>query len=92
MAPSIKRDLYAEVTSRIIAKLEAGTVPWARTWNSGTAIPINAVSNRPYSGINVLLFWIAADKGYARPRYLTFKQANEAGGWPRPRPRGLEAD
>jgi antirestriction protein ArdC len=41
---------------------------------------MNAISNRPYSGINVLVFWLSQDKGYARPRYLTFKQAKEAGG------------
>lgn len=74
------RDLYAEITTRIITKLEAGTLPWIKGWNAGTAVPMNAVSNRPYSGINVLLFWLSADKGYARPRYVTFKQAIEAGG------------
>jgi antirestriction protein ArdC len=76
----MKRDLYAEITDRLIAKLEAGTVPWVRGWNAGTSVPMNAISNRPYSGINVLLFWLSADKGYSSPRYLTFKQAKQAGG------------
>lgn len=76
----MKRDLYQHVTDRIVAKLESGVTPWIKGWNAGTAIPMNAVSNRPYSGINVLLFWLAADKGYARPRYVTFNQAKEAGG------------
>jgi len=79
MAAQIKRDLYAEGTSRIPAKLEAGTVPWAKPWNSGTAIPMNPVSNRPYSGINVLPFWMSANDGYARRRYLTYKQAKPEG-------------
>lgn len=74
------RDLYSEITTRIIAKMETGTLPWVKGWNAGTAVPMNAISNRQYSGINVLLFWLSADKGFARPRYVTFKQALEAGG------------
>ncbi len=74
------RDLYNEVTNTIIAKLEAGTVPWRRGWNAGTGIPMNAVTNRPYSGVNVLLFWLSEGKGYKSPRFLTYKQAQEVGG------------
>ena len=73
-------DLYQDVTNRIVEKLEHGTLPWVRGWNTGSGLPANAVSNRPYSGINTLLFWLAADRGYARPRYLTYKQAIECGG------------
>src|SRR5262249_72048 len=74
------RDLYQDITDRMIAKLEAGTTPWTKGWNAGAGLPMNAVSNRPYSGINLLLFFLSADKGYRAPRYLTYKQANEAGG------------
>jgi antirestriction protein ArdC len=74
------RDLYQEVTDRIIAKLEAGTAPWIKGWNAGTQMPMNAVTNRSYSGINILLFWLSADQGYKSPRYLTYKQAQECGG------------
>ena len=28
MAPSIRRNLYSEVTSRILAELELGAAPW----------------------------------------------------------------
>ena len=49
----MKRDLYADVTTRIVAELEAGAAPWIRPWSAtaGTNIPCNAVSNRPYSGV-----------------------------------------
>src|SRR5947207_1718878 len=40
----------------------------------------NAVTNRPYSGCNVILLWLARNRGWATPRFLTFKQAGEAGG------------
>lgn len=77
----MKRDLYQSVTDRIVAQMETGVMPWQKDWSSaGASIPMNAVTGRPYSGINVLLFWMAQDAGYATPRYLTFKQALEAGG------------
>jgi antirestriction protein ArdC len=68
----MKRDLYAEVSARIVAELEAGAAPWIKPWS--------AVTNRPYSGCNVVLLWMAQAAGYRTPRYLTFKQALDLGG------------
>jgi antirestriction protein ArdC len=76
----MKRDLYQTVTDRLVAQLEVGTMPWVKGWKAGTSLPMNATTNRPYSGINVLLFWAAADHGFKSPRYLTFKQALDVGG------------
>ena len=78
----MKRDLYAEVSARIVAELEAGAAPWVKPWSAtpGANIPCNAVSNRPYSGCNVVLLWMARAAGYRTPRFLTFKQALELGG------------
>ena len=78
----MKRDLYAEVSARIVAELEAGAAPWAKPWSAtpGANTPCNAVSNRPYSGCNVVLLWMAQAVGYRTPRFLTFKQALELGG------------
>jgi antirestriction protein ArdC len=78
----MKRDLYAEVSARIIAELEAGAAPWIKPWSAtaGMNTPCNAVTNRPYSGCNVVLLWMAQAAGYRTPRYLTFKQALELGG------------
>jgi N-terminal domain of anti-restriction factor ArdC len=47
----MKCDLYAEVSARIVAELEAGAAPWIKPWSatSGANTPCNAVSNRPYS-------------------------------------------
>ncbi|WP_082078736.1 ArdC-like ssDNA-binding domain-containing protein [Bradyrhizobium sp. LTSP849] len=30
----MKRDLYAEVSARIIAELEAGVAPWVKPWSA----------------------------------------------------------
>jgi antirestriction protein ArdC len=78
----MKRDLYAGVSSRIIAELEAGAAPWIKPWSatSGRNTPCNAATNRPYSGCNVVLLWMAQAAGYRTPRFLTFKQALELGG------------
>ena len=30
----MKRDLYAEVSARIVAELEAGAAPWVKPWSA----------------------------------------------------------
>ena len=78
----MKRDLYAEVSTRIIAELEARCCAVDKAWSAtaGQNVPQNAVTNRPYSGCNVILLWLARNRGWQTPRFLTFKQAIEAGG------------
>lgn len=75
------RDIYQEVTDRIVTALEAGTVPWLRPWRddrSGSTLePYNAASGRPYNGINLL---ILGTMPYADLGWLTYKQAQELGG------------
>lgn len=76
--PSAKRDLYQEVTDKMIKALESGVAPWRATWTRmGT--PTNAKTAKAYRGINVFILWMTASaRGYSDPRWLTFKQANEA--------------
>jgi len=75
------RDIYQEVTDRIIAALETGAAPWLRPWRdgkSGSSLePFNAVSGRPYNGINLL---ILGSMPFASLGWVTFKQALELGG------------
>ena len=88
----MKRDLYAEVSARIIAELEAGAAPWIKPWSAtpGANVPCNAVSDRPYSGCNVVLLWMAGAADYRAPRFLTFKQALDLGGHVRKGERGTK--
>jgi antirestriction protein ArdC len=92
MAAYIKRDLYSEVTSRILEELERGAAPWVEPWSATPwqNVPQNAVSNRPYSGCNVILLWLTRGSGWPTPRFLTFKQAQEAGGSVRKGERGTK--
>src|SRR5260370_19065114 len=78
----VKRDLYSDVSARIVAELERGAAPWVKPWSAtaGQNVPKNAVTNRPYSGCNIILLWLARNRGWATPRFVTFKQALEAGG------------
>ena len=84
--------LYDEVTSRIIAELEAGRLPWVQPWESGpaaTGLPCNAATGRPYSGINILVLWATLfERSYASQRWLTFRQAQALGGSVRKGERG----
>ena len=78
-----KRDLYKDVTARILAELEAGAAPWVKPWSATatTNVAHNACTARPYSGCNVVLLWMACQAhGWTLPRFLTFKQAAELGG------------
>jgi antirestriction protein ArdC len=88
----MKRDIYSEVSDRIVAELEAGAAPWIKPWSAtpGANTPCNAVTNRPYSGCNIVLLWMAQAAGYCTPRFLTFKQASELGGHVRKGERGTK--
>ena len=77
----MNRDLYAEVTARIIAALEAGVTPWTIPWSVDfDPTPINAVSRRGYRGINAVLLTLESQtKGFSRNAWLTYHQAQELG-------------
>ena len=82
--PTERASLYSEVTNRIIAELEEGRLPWVQPWDSaacGCTMPQNAGTARKYSGINVLILWAEViAKGYSSQRWLTYRQAEAAGG------------
>ena len=77
-----KVDVYEEVTRKIEAALEAGTVPWRKPWGCPVGhMPNNPFSGTVYRGINPFLLDITAQTmGYEDPRWCTIKQANEHGG------------
>ena len=80
------KDLYQDVTDKIIAELKAGSVPWVQPWgmphDAGTlGLPTNGHTNNTYSGINILLLWAGAfERGHTTQKWVTFKQALELGG------------
>ena len=74
-----RSDVYARVTDRILADLEAGVRPWLKPWKTGGRIAVPRRHNgTPYRGINILLLWGAAmDKGHRSPLWMTYRQAGE---------------
>ena len=73
---TIKRDLYSEVTNKIIALLEKGVAPWRQTWSAyGQAR--NFITNHEYQGINRLLL---NNTPYPIPYFLTYNQVKQLNG------------
>jgi antirestriction protein ArdC len=76
--------LYDEVTARIVGELEAGRFPWTQPWDAAAfapGLPRNADTRRSYSGINILILWAeAVRRGFAAQGWMTFRQAQDAGG------------
>lgn len=78
-----RRDIYQEVTDRIIEHLEQGTAPWRNPIKrrSGDGWPKNLHSGKRYRGINVFLLGLRAwESGYSSAYWMTFKQAKSKGG------------
>jgi antirestriction protein ArdC len=73
------RDLYAEVTDKIIAALESGIVPWVKPWNASqpnAGAAFNAATGKAYRGINQCLLYAPE---YATAGWMTFNQAKAIG-------------
>ena len=77
-----KRDIYQDITNRVIEALERGVNPWRKPWTSepgSSGAPHNANTGRPYRGINTLLLMIEQmDKGYQSTGWITPKAAMAA--------------
>lgn len=79
-------DIYLDVTNKIVSALSQGVIPWIKPWtttslSADSSFPINAITRRPYAGINIPLLWAEARlRGFRQDRWLTFNQARKAGG------------
>jgi len=72
-----KRDIAAEITGKIIARIEGGEeLPWRRPWRcSALAQPLRS-TGEAYRGINTLLLSLETlDRGFTSPYWMTYKQA-----------------
>ncbi len=71
----MRRDVYQEITDRVIAQLETVkpgefSMPWVST---GAGMP-QSIANRAYRGINVPLLMIeAAERGFSSNIWGTYK-------------------
>jgi antirestriction protein ArdC/phage/plasmid primase-like uncharacterized protein len=70
-----KKAYHEQVAESLIAQLKQGTAPWQKPWQPGDPLlsfPHNPTTQKRYRGINALYLM---SKGYADPRWLTYKQA-----------------
>lgn len=95
MIASVKQkfDLYQTITDRMIEALESGTVAWNNPMlqSNGMGRHINAVTFKPYRGINAILTsLVAQSKGYAFNLWATYNQWDTFGGNVRQGEKGLQ--
>src|SRR5262245_29066035 len=81
--PSAKRDLHTEITAKLIAAIEQEPgepqMPWRRS-SGPLFMPVNALTKKPYNGINIVSLWVAAEvAGYGAPVWGTYRQFHELG-------------
>jgi len=76
------KDIYSQITQKIINDLEKGQLTWRKPWSdenlaSHVMRPLRW-NNIPYTGINTIMLWAtAAEKGYASPYWMTYRQATD---------------
>ena len=80
-ATAQRRDIHAEITSNLIAAIEANpgnpSMPWRRS-HKPLFMPVNALTAKLYNGINIVSLWVSAEvQGYSAPVWATYKQWRE---------------
>ena len=68
-------NIYQTVTDRILKALDAGVVPWRKTWTAG--LPKSLTSGHEYRGVNVLVLGTTA---FTSRYWITYRQAQRLGG------------
>lgn len=80
-----KTDVFQLITDRILASLEAGTIPWKKGWSASNQAPRNW-EGKIYQGCNWFLLGMAS---FENPVFVTFKKALDLGGCVRKGEKGL---
>lgn len=87
MADTILRkerfDVYQAITDKIVAAMEAGAPEWHMPWhrsNASVVRPINALTGKPYRGVNVLSLWADASfRDFQSGYWATYRQWQSLG-------------
>lgn len=67
------KDLYSEISARIIEQLEQGIIPWKKPWSGVSSGAISHATGRPYSLLNQMLLMQPGE-------YITWNQCKQEGG------------
>jgi len=68
-------NIYQTVTDRILQRLNAGVIPWRKTWATG--LPKSLTTRKEYRGINILVLGLTP---YTSRYWVTYRQAAMLGG------------
>lgn len=70
-----KKEFREELTEQLLFLMENDNLKWMKEWSSMTALPVNGLSGKEYSGINRFkLILTMIQNNYSDPRFLTFNQ------------------
>ena len=78
-----RKTVREEFAEKFISILESEKpLQWTKEWSAGGyAAPYNGQSGRKYNGVNkIVLMFQAMEKGWADPRYYTFRQIGQLEG------------
>jgi len=84
-AEDSRADIYQRITDRSAAAIEAGAGKWQMPWHPGAdgaapRLPVNAVTGKPYRGINTVVLWATAQaEGYPSAVWASYRQWQELG-------------
>ncbi len=67
------KDLYSEISARIIEQLEQGIIPWKKPWSGVSSGAISHATGKPYSLLNQMLLEQPGE-------YVTWNQCKQEGG------------
>lgn len=93
IVPSETRlDVFGSITAKIVAAIEAGAGATTMPWHGGILspnFPINAATDKPYRGVNVVALWVdAMSKRYISGYWASYKQWQTLGAQVRKGERG----
>lgn len=67
--------IYETITTRILSQLDAGVVPWRKTWTTG--LPKSLTTGKEYRGVNILILGTAS---FSSRYWVTYREALRLGG------------
>lgn len=67
--------IYEAVTARILKQLDAGVIPWRKTWSTG--LPKSLTTGKEYRGVNIL---VLGTTEFTSQYWVTYREALRLGG------------
>jgi antirestriction protein ArdC len=87
-----KNDVFTSITSKIVSVIECGAQEFVMPWHGGIlspSFPVNASTDKPYRGVNVVALWVdAMVKRYISGYWASYKQWQDLGAQVRKGERG----